>query len=290
MEMIKQAILSWLREILVSGTMESLSGLFDAVNQNVGQIAQQVGTTPEAWQPDIFSMVRRLSDSVCLPIAGTVLAFVMTLELIEMVTERNNMHGDADTWMFFRWIFRAAASILIVSNTWDIVMAIFDVAQHLVTSAAGLITGSPQLSAASAMDGLEERLGAMEVGPLFGIWFEALLVRFTVQILALCIFVVLDGRMMEIYLATSVAPIPMATMLSHHTGGMGANYLRSMFALGLQAFMIIVCVAIYAALVGGLAVSDNLSAALWTCLGYTVLLCFALLKTGSLSRSVLAAH
>ena len=276
MDMIKEAIIEWLREILVGGIVSNLSGMFDSVNQKVGEISTQVGTTPQAWNGTIYSMVRNLSDNVILPIAGVILAFVMTLELIQMVTEKNNMHGDIDTFMFFKWIFKTAAAVLIVTNTWNIVMGVFDMAQSVVNNAAGVIVADASIDISTVVVDLEARLMEMDIGALFGLWFQSLFVGITMWALTICIFIIVYGRMIEIYLVTSVAPIPMATMVNREWGQMGQNYLRSLLALGFQAFLIIVCVAIYAALVNNIAVSDDISYAIWTCMGYTVLLCFTL--------------
>ena len=234
-------------------------------------------------------MIRALSDNVILPIAGVVLAFVMTLELIQLIVDRNNMH-DVDTWMFFKWIFKTACAVLIVTNTWNIVMGVFDLAQSVVNSAAGVTVTQASLDISSIVTDLESRLMDMELGPLFGLWFQTLFVGVCMWALSICIFIVVYGRMVEIYLVTSVAPVPMATMMNREWGQTGQNYLRGLLALGFQAFMILVCVAIYAALIGNIAVSDDISYAIWTCMGYTVLLCFTLFKTGSLAKSVFHAH
>lgn len=289
MDMIKEAIIEWLREILVGGIVSNLSGMFDSVNEKVGEISTQVGTTPQAWNGSIYSMIRNLSDSVILPIAGVILAFVMTLELIQLITDKNNMH-DVDTWMFFKWIFKTACAVLIVSNTWAIVMGVFDVAQSVVNRAGGLIVADTSINLDSLVLNLEDRLMEMDIGSLFGLWFQSLFVGITMWALTICIFIIVYGRMIEIYLVTSVAPIPMATMCNREWGQMGQNYLRSLFALGFQAFLIIICVAIYAVLVRNIAVDTDISKAIWTCMGYTVLLCFTLFKTGSLAKSVFNAH
>lgn len=289
MDVIKQAIVDWLREILVGGIISNLSGLYDSTNTRVAEIAGQVGTTPAAWNSSIYNMIRALSDNVILPIAGVVLAFVMTLELIQLIVDRNNMH-DVDTWMFFKWIFKTACAVLIVTNTWNIVMGVFDLAQSVVNSAAGVTVTQASLGISSIVTDLESRLMDMELGPLFGLWFQTLFVGVCMWALSICIFIVVYGRMVEIYLVTSVAPVPMATMMNREWGQTGQNYLRSLLALGFQAFMILVCVAIYAALIGNIAVSDDISYAIWTCMGYTVLLCFTLFKTGSLAKSVFHAH
>lgn len=289
MGLITDTLSDWLKEILVSGILSNLSGMFDSVNEQVGEITGQVSTTPQAWNGTIYNMVHSLSESVILPIAGVILAFVMTLELIQMITAHNNLH-DVDTWMFFKWVFKTACAVLIVSNTWVIVMGIFDVAQSVVNSAGGVIVSEAPLDISAVITGLEARLMEMEIGPLFGLWFQSLFVGVTMWILSACIFVIVYGRMMEIYLVTSLAPIPMATMTNREWGQMGQNYLKSLMALGFQAFLIIVCVAIYAALVQNMGTAQDVSYAIWTCMGYTALLCFSLFKTGSLSKSIFAAH
>jgi len=283
------SITEWLKELLVSGIMSNLSGMFDHVNQKVGEISTQVGTTPQAWNSGVFSMVQNLSETVIVPIAGVILAFVMTLELIQLITDKNNLH-DVDTWMFFKWIFKTACAILIVTNTWNIVMGVFDVAQSVVNNAAGVIISDASIDISSVVTDMEARLMEMDLGPLFGLWFQSLFVGITMWALTICIFIIVYGRMVEIYLVTSVAPIPMATMLNREWGQMGQNYLRSLFALGFQAFLIIICVGIYAVLVQNIALESDISAAIWTCMGYTVLLCFTLFKTGSLAKSVFNAH
>ena len=289
MDFLWDAITQWLKDILVSGILSNLSGMFDSVNEKVGDIATQVGSTPQAWNSSIFNMIQRLSQNVVLPVAGVILAFVMTLELVQILMDKNNFH-DIETAVFFRWIFKTACAILIVTNTWDIVMGIFDVAQGVVNQASGVIVGDTSIDLAAVLPDMEARLQTMELGPLLGLWVQSLIVGITMWALTICIFIITYGRMLEIYLVTSMAPIPMAAMLGKEWGGMGQNYLKSLFALGFQAFLIMVCVAIYAVLVQGIAASADISAAIWTCMGYTVLLCFTLFKTGSLAKSVFSAH
>lgn len=290
MGMVIDAIGEWLKEILVSGIIGNLSGLFDSVNGQVADISAQVGATPQAWNAAIYNMIRSLSENVIIPIAGVILAFVMTLELIQMVSDKNNMHGDVDTWMFFKWIFKTACAVLIVTNTWNIVMGVFDVGQSVVNSAAGVISSDASIDISSVVVDLEQRLMEMDIGPLIGLWFQSLFVGICTWTLTICIFIITYGRMIEIYLVTSIAPIPMATMVNKDGGNMGQNYLRSLFALAFQAFLIIVCVAIYAALVENIAIDTDVSKAIWTCMGYTVLLCFTLFKTGSMAKSIFSAH
>ena len=289
MDYIKEQITEWLKEILTDGIISNLSGLFDNVNQEIGEITTQVGMTPQGWNGGIYSLIHNLSETVIVPIAGLILAFVMTLELIQLIMDKNNMH-DVDTWMFFKWVFKTACAILIVTNTWNIVMAVFDVAQSVVNSASGVIVGNTSIDISSTMTDLETRLMEMDLGSLFGLWFQSLFIGVTMWALSICIFIITYGRMIEIYLVTSVAPIPMATMTNREWGQMGQNYLRTLFALGFQAFLIMVCVAIYSVLVQNISVSGDISNAIWTCMGYTVLLCFCLFKTSSLARSVFNAH
>ena len=289
MNFLTNQLTQWLKDLLVSGTLDNLSGMFSGVNRQVGDISSQVGMTPQGWNGSIFTMIQTLSDTVIVPLAGLVLTFVMTLELIQIITDKNNLH-DIDTWIFIKWIAKTTCSILIVTNTWNIVMAVFDVAQNVVASASGVVAGSASIDLSTVMTDLETRLNAMDLGPLFGLWLQSLFVGLTMQALTICIFIVIYGRMIEIYLVTSMAPLPMATMLSQHSGQMGQGCLRSLFALGFQAFLILVCVAIYAVLVQGIAAQTDIIAAVWQCVGYTVLLCFTLFKTGSLAKTIFNAH
>lgn len=289
MDLLLNALTEWLKKMLVDGIMGNLSGMFDQVNRQVADISVQVGQTPQGWNGSIFSMIQNLSNSIIVPIAGMILAMVMTIELIQMITDRNDLH-DVDTWMIFKWVFKSAAAILIVTNTWNIVMGVFDMAQSVVARSAGIISSDASIDITSVMTDMESRLMEMDLGPLFGLWFQSLFIGMTMWGLYICIFIVIYGRMIEIYLVTSVAPIPMAAMMGKEWGGMGQNYLRSLFALGFQAFLIIVCVAIYAVLVQNIATESDIIMAVWTCVGYTVLLCFTLFKTGSLAKSVFQAH
>ena len=289
MDFIWQSITDWLKEILVSGVISNLTNMFDSTNTQVGGIVGQVGLTPQAWNSGIFSMIQNLSQTIMLPLAGAILAIVITLELIQLITDKNNLN-DVDTWMFFKWVFKSAAAVLIVSNTWNIVMGIFEAAQSVVSSAAGLVAGNTSIDISSVTGTLQTTLETMELGPLFGLWFQSLFAGICSWAVTICIFIVIYGRMIEVYLVTSVAPIPMATMANREWGQMGQYYLRALFALAFQAFLIIVCVAIYAVLVQNITLSYDISAAIWTAMGYTVLLCFCLFKTSSLAKSVFNAH
>ena len=281
-------ITNWLKELLIGGIMDNLSGLFDTVNARVGEIAVQVGTAPAQWNAGVFSLIRRLSETVILPIAGLVLTFVATYELIQLLVERNNLH-DLDYWIFFKWIFKTACAILILSNTFNIVMAVFDVAQRVVAQSAGLIQGSTDVSPDMLAD-LEAALEGMDLGPLLGLWLQSFVVQLSMTALNIVIFVIVYGRMIEIYMLTSLAPLPVATLANRELGGAGQNYLRSLFAVGFQGMLILVCVGIYAVLIQSIAGGGDPIGAIWGTIGYTVLLCYCLFKTGSIARSVLGAH
>ena len=279
----------WLRGLLTESILGNLSGMFDTVNTKVGEIAGEVGQTPLAWNSGVYSMIRNLSETVIVPIAGVILTFVMCYELIQLVTEKNNMH-DVDTWMFFKWIFKTFCAVLLVTNTWNIVMGIFDVAQSVVSQSSGVILGNTSIDVSSVVGDIGAKLEALSTGELFGLWFQSLFVGLTMNALSICIMLVIYGRMIEVYLTTSVGPIPLATLTNRDWGSTGQNYLKSLFALGFQAFLIMVCVAIYAVLVQTISTTSDISGAIWSCMGYTVLLCFALFKTGSLSKSLFGAH
>ena len=285
--MIIDTIQEWFKEVLIDGIISNLSGTFDTVNTKVAEIAGEVGMTPSGWNGGIFNMIRSLSETVIVPIAGIILTFVMCYELIQLIVEKNNLH-DFDTWLFWKWIFKTFCAVLIVTNTWNIVMAVFDVSQTVVNNAAGIIVGNTDIELVT--EGLEETLMAMELSSLIGLWFQSMIVGVTMHILSIIIMLICFGRMIEIYLVTSVAPIPMSTMMNHEWSQMGQNYLRSLFALAFQGFLIIVCVAIYAVLVQNMVVESDISMAIWTVMGYTVLLCFTLFKTSSLAKSVFNAH
>ena len=289
MNFIWDKITEWLKGLLVSGIISNLSGLFDSINTRVADVASTVGKTPQAWNGSIFNMIRNLSENVVVPIAGIILTFVMCLELIQLLIDRNNMH-DFETFIFFKWIIKTFAAVTIVTNTWNIVMGVFDLAQHVVNEAAGDIIGDTALDVASLMTNMEAELNAMDIGPLFGLWFQSSLMGIIAWALSICIFIIVYGRMIEIYMVTSIAPIPMATMANREWGQMGQNYLRSLFALGFQAFLIMVCVGIYAVLIKSISIGSDVTAALWTCLGYTVLLCFTLFKSSSVAKSIFNAH
>lgn len=284
-----EEIEKWMRQLLSGMVTSNLTNMFADVNQKTGEIASQVGQPPQGWNGSIFSMIRNLSNSVIIPIAGMIITFILCYELISMVTSANNMH-DVDTIMFFKYFFKMWVAVWIVSHTFDMVMAIFDVGQHVVNSATGVIGGSTAIDISSLVGQMSTTMQTMEMGELVLLALETLLVSFGMKVMSVIITVVLYGRMIEIYLYSSVAAIPFATMSNREWGQIGNNYLRGLLALAFQGFFIMVCVAIYAVLVSTMQISDNMHSALFGIAAYTVMLCFALLKTGSLSKSVFNAH
>ena len=288
MDFILQQITDWLKEMLISAIMGNLSGMFESVNNQVGEIATSVGRTPASFSPEIFAMVRNISESVIIPIAGLILTFIACYELIQLIIDHNNL-ANFETWIFFKWVFKTFVAVMLITNTFNITMAVFDVAQHVVNASGGIIAGNTAIDA-SGLEALEETLQGMDLGPLIGLLLQSFVVQITMSALAIIIFVIVYGRMIEIYLMVSLAPIPFSTFANREQSQIGQNYLRSLFALGFQGFLIIICVGIYAVLIQSVSISGDIIASIWGVMGYTVLLCFTLFKTGSLAKSVFNAH
>ena len=283
-------ITEFIKEMLQGWVLSNLETMFTDVNEKVGTIAGEVSKTPSTWNSSIFNMIQSLSDNVIVPIAGMIISFVLVYELITMVIDKNNMH-DFDTSLFFRFLLKACIAVSLLSQTFDIVMAVFDVGSHVVTQAAGAISGSTSLDVQSTLITMfNSQLENMGIGELIGLGMETMIVSLGMKIMSVLITVILYGRMIEIYLYVSVAPIPAATVTNREWGSVGTNYLKGLIALAFQGFFIMVCVAIYAVLVASVAVADNLHTALWSVAAYTVILCFSLFKTGSLSKSIFNAH
>ena len=268
--------------------MENLTNLFDSVNEEVQSVAGQVGTSPAQFSPSVFTMIKNISETVILPIAGVILTFIACYELLQLVTDHNNL-AQLDTWIIFKWVFKTFVAVLIVANTFTIVMGIFDVAQHVINQSGGLISGSTSISAADAKE-IKKTLEDMEVGALLGMFLETFILKLLLRILTALVFVIIYARMIEIYLMTSLAPIPMATLGSREQSMVGQNYFRSLLALAFQGFLMLICIGIYAVLIRNYSVSEHLIAHVWSVVGYTVLLAFALFKTGSLSKSIFNSH
>ena len=290
MQNILEQIEEWIKEFLIDCITGNLTGMFDEVNSKVGEIAVEVGKTPQSWNSGVFSMIQNLSETVIIPIAGLILTFVLCYELISMIIEKNNLHGDFDTFQLFKWILKTFVATYIVTHTFDIVIAVFELSQNVVNQSAGVIRGNTALDFNTIIGDLTEELENMEVGELFLLLIETSLVGLTMNAVSICVTLVLLVRMTEIYIYCSIGAIPFSTMTNKEWGSMGNNYLKGLVALGLQGFFIMVCVAIYTVLVQSIATAENLHIAIWTCAGYTILLCYSLFKTGSVSKSILNAH
>ena len=288
MDSILQSIEDWFRELLVSGIMENLTNTFDSVNNQVGQIATEVGQTPANFSPAVYNMIRTLSENVIMPIAGLILTFIACYELIQLVIGHNNL-ANFETWIFWKWIFKTFVAVTLITNTMNITMAVFDVAQHVVSQAGGLIGGTTAIDG-STLATMQSNLEAMDIGPLLSILLQSFVVQFLMYLLSALIFVIVYARMIEIYLMVSLAPIPFATFGNREQSMIGQNYLRSLFALGFQGFLIMVCVGIYAVLIQTVAFSSDIIGSLWGVMGYTILLAFTLFKTGAVAKSILHAH
>ena len=283
------AIEEWIRDLLISMITSNLTTLFDDVNTKVGTIATEVGRTPQQWNGGIFNMVRSLSENVMVPIAGIIITFVLCYELITAITDKNNMH-DIDTFLFFKFFFKAGVAVYLLSRTFDITMSVFDVGHTVVNRAGGIISGNTNIDITSTIAAMQTEMQTMELGGLVQLALETMIISLCLKIMSILITVILYGRMIEIYLTVSVAPVPFATMTNREWGNIGTNYFKSLFALGFQGFFMMVCVAIYAVLVNSMTVAADIHAALFSIAAYTVILCFSLMKTGSLPQSIFGAH
>ena len=288
MDSLFQSIEDWLKEVLVSGIMNNLSNAFEAVNQEVGQIAADVSQTPASFLPGVYSLIRNISENVILPVAGIILTFIACYELIQLVISHNNL-ANFETWIFWKWVFKTFVAVCLISNTFDITMAVFDVGQWVVQRSGSIISGSTAIDDSTLLT-MQSTLEAMGIAELLGIYLQSFIVQLGIHILSIAIFVIINGRMIEIYLMTSMAPIPFATFGNKDQSMMGMNYLKSLFALAFQGFLIMICVGIYAVLITGVAFTSDIAGSLWSVLGFTVLLAFTLFKTGTIAKSVLHAH
>ena len=288
MDSLFQSIEDWLKEVLISGIMDNLSGAFDSVNQQVGQITVNVSTTPSSFLPSVYALIRNISENVILPVAGIILTFIACYELIQLVISHNNL-ANIETWIFWKWVFKTFVAVCLISNTFNITMAVFDVGQWVVQRSGSIISGSTAIDD-STLATMQSTLETLGLGSLLGIFLQSFIVQIGIHILSIAIFVIINGRMIEIYLMASMAPIPFATFGNKDQSMMGQNYLRSLFALAFQGFLIMICVGIYAVLITRVAFTSDITGSLWSVLGYTVLLAFTLFKTGTIAKSILHAH
>ena len=288
MDRILEQMTDWLKGFLVDGTMDLLSGMFATVNDRVADIATQVGTPPGSFAPGVFSMIQQISENVVLPIAGLILTFIACYELIQLVIAHNNL-ANFETWIFFKWIIKTTVAVYLITNCFTITMAVFDVAQHVISSAGGLIGANTAIDD-SALSAMRTTLEHMELGPLIGVYFQSIIVQITIRALSVVIFVIVYGRMIEVYLMVSLAPIPFSTFANREQGQIGQNYMKSLFAIGFQGFLIMICIGIYAVLIQSVSFSTDIIGSLWGVMGYTVLLVYTLFKTGGLAKSIFLAR
>lgn len=290
MDGIVDKITEFIKEMLQGWVLTNLETMFTDVNDKVGTIATEVGKSPSTWNSSIFNMIKTLSDNVMIPIAGMIISFVLVYELISMIIDKNNMH-EFDTSVFIRFLMKACIAVMLLSKTFDIVLAVFDVGTHIVSQAGAAITGSTTLDVTSTLQSMfNSELSTMTIGQLIGLGMETMIVSLCMKIMSVLITVVLYGRMVEIYLYISVAPIPCATVSNREWGTIGTNYFKGLCALAFQGFFIMVCVGIYAVLVSSVSVLGDLHSALWGVMAYTVVLCFSLFKTGNLAKSIWNSH
>lgn len=287
MEAVLEQIEEHLKELIIPYLMQCLSEMFNCVNTTVGGIAADVGQTPSAFSPSVFSMIKTISETVIMPIAGIILTFVACYELVQLIISYNNL-ANFETWFIFKWVFKTAIAVELITHTWDFSMAVFDVAQHVVAGAGGVIGASTAIDA-SALAGMQSTIEAMDIMSILGLFIQIAIVNLFTQLSAEIINIIVIARMIEIYMYVSMAPIPFATFGNKEHGGIGIHYVKSLFALGFQGFLIMICVGIYAVLITSVAFTTDIVGSIWMALGYTLLLGFSLFKTSTVSKAILNA-
>ena len=275
------------RELLLGGIKANLESMFLDINNQVNSVAADVGKTPMGWNGEVFSFIKNINDSVIIPIAGLIITAVLCIELINMVMQKNNMH-DTDTFEFFKYIIKMWIAVWLASHAFEFSMAVFDVAQSMVNKAAGVINTSAVVSADQIVQ-MVDTLKEKSLGELMTILFETSLVKVAIQGISVVVMLVVYGRMFEIYVYSSVSAIPFATMGNREWGQIGANYIKGLFALGLQGLILMVCLGIYAVLVKTINISD-IHTSIFMILGYAILLGLMMLKSGTLAKSILSSH
>lgn len=282
-------ISEWAKGVLIGGIADNMSASFRLTANVLHNYGNGALLTLNEDGLGISGIIQTLSQNVILPIAGIILTFVMCYELIQIIIQKNNMQ-DIDTWIFFKWIFKTFIAVLLVTNTWQLVSAVFQLGNRLVADASGAISTTVGLDTGTAMETFIDGLQDKNIGELLGLYISSGFVFLTINILVVCVFLVMYARIIEIYLVTSLAPIPFATFTNHDWSHVGQNYLKSIIALAFQGFLIMVCMGIYAVLLNNISFTEDLAASMWICVGYTALLVYALFKTGSVSKSIFSAH
>ena len=288
MDTVLQQVEEWLKSMMIPVIMNQLNGLFDTLNSEVGSIASGLGASPSGFSPDVFNMIRNISETVIMPIAGMILTFVAVYELIQIIMSYNNL-ANFETWFIYKWVFKTFVAVELITHTFDFTMAVFDVAQHVILSAGGVIMDSVAVDA-SGLAAIESSLEDMSIWALIALFMQIYVIQFVTMLLSKLIFVLIYCRMIEIYMYVSMAPIPFATLGNKEQGQIGQNYIRSLFALGFQGFLIMICVGIYAMLIQTCTFSSDIIGSIWGVLGYTLLLAFSIFKSGAVAKSVLQAH
>jgi len=285
LERVWQELEEHLKEYIIPSLMTLFQTMFGYVNDEVSGIASDVAMTPSAFSPSVFGMVRNVSENVIMPIAGIILTFVACYELIQLIISYNNL-ANFETWFIFKWVFKTFIAVEIITHTFDFTLAVFDVAQHVILNAGGVIVSSTAVDA-SALASMQSTIEAMDIWSIFALFFQVSIIMIVTQILSKLIFVIIYVRMIEIYMYVSLAPIPLATFANKEQSSVCINYGKSLFALGLQGFLIMICVGIYAALIQSLAFSSDIVGSLWGVVGYTILLAFSLFKTNTVAKAIL---
>ena len=275
------------QDLLLGGIQANLESMFIDINDKVGEIATDIGQTPMGWNSEVFTFIKSINDNVIIPIAGLIITAVLCIELINMVMQKNNMHVT-DTFEFFKYMIKMWIAVWLVSNAFTFSMAVFDVAQNLVSQAAGVINTSASISGDEIVQ-MVEGLRDKGLGELVMILFETSIIKIAIQAISLVVMLVVYGRMFEIYIYCSVSAIPFATMGNRDWGQIGTNYIRGLFAIGLQGLFLIICLGIYAVLVKTISITD-IHASTFMILGYALLLGLMMLKSGTLAKSILNAH
>ena len=288
MERIFEQMTSWIKDWLVDALMDIMTGMFDSINSQVADVATNVATSPANFTPGVYNLMQQVSNNAIMPIAGMILTFIACYELIQLVIAHNNL-ANFETWIFFKWIFKTYVAVMLITHCFDITMAIFDVAGHVITSSGNIIQNSTAVNAAQ-LSQLRSTLEGMSIGSLIPLFGELFLLNIGIKVMSMMVFLVIYGRMIEIYLMISLAPLPFATFGNKEQSQIGQNYVKSLVALGFQGFLILICVAIYAVLIQNVTISSDLAGSLWNILGYNILLVFALFKTSSLSKRIFSAQ
>lgn len=278
-----------LKDILIGSIQANFESMFGEMNDKIGIIATDVGQTPMGWNKEVYTFIKSINDDVIIPIAGLIITAVLCIELIQMVMQRNNMQ-DADSFELYKYIIKAFIAVYLASHAFEFSMAVFDVAQTLVNKAAGVVGASTTFSSEELLAAIET-LKELDLGKLFTLVIETTLYKFVLWVVGILINVIVCGRMFEIYVYSSISSIPFATMGNKEWGQIGTNYIKGLFALGLQGLFLMICLGIYNVLVKTVVISGaDFTSSLTSIVGFAVLLGVMMFKSGSISKSVMNAN